>query len=66
MPQRPYNFASSCSIAFYANEYLLTANKHYERTPTHTNAGFDLISQFVSKIYHSISKKSNWLLDLVF
>ena len=29
-------------------------------------AVFDMIWQFVPKIYHSISKKSNWLVDLVF
>ena len=34
MPQYPYNLASSRSIAFYANEYLLTANKHYELIST--------------------------------
>ena len=34
MPQCPYNLASSRSIAYYVNEYLLTANEHYEQIPT--------------------------------
>ena len=31
--QTEYNLAPSRSIAFYVNEYLLTANEHYEQIP---------------------------------
>ena len=41
MPQCPYNFAPSRSIASYANEYLLTADEHYERIPTGFNCDYE-------------------------
>ena len=45
----------------YTNEILLSNSSNSSQ-----KCPFDLIRQFVPKIYYSISKKSNRLLDLVF